>query len=53
MRYVSSRLVPFMGRGVDLATIQQLLGHSSLATTQRYLGVTAPELEEAAKVLEF
>jgi integrase/recombinase XerD len=40
-------------RGVDLATIQRLLGHSSLATTQRYLGVTAPELEEAAKVVEF
>jgi integrase/recombinase XerD len=40
-------------RAVDLATIQRLLGHSSLATTQRHLGVTAPELEEAAKVVEF
>ena len=34
--------------GASLPEVQQLLGHSDLATTQAYLGVTARGLEDAA-----
>lgn len=34
--------------GASLPEVQQLLGHTDLATTQAYLGVTAKGLEEAA-----
>ena len=33
--------------GVSLPEVQQLLGHSDLATTQAYLGVTDKGLEDA------
>ena len=32
--------------GASLPEVQQLLGHSDLATTQAYLGVTAKGLEQ-------
>jgi len=32
-------------RGADLATVREMLGHASLATTGRYLHATAREIE--------
>lgn len=37
-------------RGVPIRQIQELMGHSSLATTQMYLAVTAQDLQNAIEV---
>lgn len=41
-----------VGRGVDLKTIQQLLGHESIETTSRYLHPTVLDLSHATAKLE-
>jgi hypothetical protein len=38
--------------GVDLVTIQRLLGHRDLQTTARYLHLTAPQLARTPGLLE-
>jgi site-specific recombinase XerD len=38
--------------GVDVVTIQRLLGHRDLQTTARYLHVTVPQLGRAGGLLE-
>ena len=39
-------------RGVDLRTIQEILGHAELATTAAYLGVGRKALEDGMRMLE-
>lgn len=38
--------------GIDLHTIQQFMGHTSLSTTQRYLHLTQAHLKERATALD-
>src|SRR6266571_2328404 len=38
--------------GVDLITIQRLLGHRDLQTTARYIHLTAPQLGQMPGLLE-
>ncbi len=45
----ASRLVM---AGVDLATVQKLLGHSKITTTMRYAHLARPHIEEAVLVLD-
>jgi len=39
-------------RGIDLRVIQVLLGHSKLSMTERYLGVTEPDLRAVVERLD-
>ena len=39
-------------KGTKIRVVQELLGHSSLNTTQAYLSVTAKHLEEAIGLLD-
>ena len=47
--YFATKLVE---RGATVRVVQELLGHSSLATTQVYLSVTADHLEDAIRLLD-
>ena len=39
-------------KGANIKVVQELLGHTSLATTQVYLSVKADHLEDAIQLLE-
>jgi integrase/recombinase XerD len=39
-------------RGADIRTVQQLMGHENMSTTQGYLAVTDKRLREAANLLD-
>ena len=47
--YFATKLVE---KGANIRVVQELLGHSSLNTTQVYLSVTAKHLEEAIGLLD-
>ena len=47
--YFGTRLVE---KGANIRAVQELMGHSSLSTTQVYVGVTSKHLEGAIKLLE-
>jgi len=47
--YFGTRLVE---KGANIRAVQELMGHSSLNTTQVYVGVTAKHLEDTIKLLE-
>ncbi|HIO62924.1 MAG TPA: hypothetical protein EYN37_01625, partial [Dehalococcoidia bacterium] len=47
--YFATKLVE---KGANIRVVQELLGHSSLNTTQVYLSVTANHLEEAIGLLD-
>lgn len=40
-----------LGQGVNVRVVQELLGHRSLGTTQRYVSVRSPQLAEAVAAL--
>ena len=44
--------ITLLERGVDIRTVQELLGHESLSTTQIYLSVTDKRLREAVDTLD-
>ena len=48
--YFATRLVE---RGANIRAVQELLGHTSLNTTQVYLAVTGKHLEDAISLLDF
>jgi integrase/recombinase XerD len=47
--YFGTKLVE---KGANIRAVQELMGHSSLNTTQVYVGVTSRHLESAIKLLE-
>jgi len=47
--YFGTRLIE---KGANIRAVQELMGHSSLSTTQVYIGVTSKHLESAVKLLE-
>jgi integrase len=42
-----------LGNGVDIRTVQEWLGHSSITTTERYLKTTGKRMEKAAQSLNY
>ena len=49
LHYFATTLVE---KGANIKVVQELLGHTSLATTQVYLSVKADHLEDAIQLLE-
>ena len=45
--------VHLLMKGTDLESIRQLLGHSDISTTQKYLNVTPEHLDQAVDRLDF
>jgi site-specific recombinase XerD len=45
-------MIPVLEAGVDLATVQRLLGHGSLSTTAHYLHVSRRHLAKTPSLLD-
>ena len=47
LRWRKSEKFIYNANGFDIALVQQLLQHSSAATTQRYIGIEPQKIEQA------
>ena len=51
LRHTAATLMMATGK-IDIRTIQEILGHSSIATTQKYTHVLDEQLQKASRIME-